>query len=88
MRALIVLALLAAPASSVAQPAPGAKSLAAQQRLDCVAAHVQHANKGEPLRPRRLDELPQGKLYLSVMREVDGCQEMVLASEERGRLRR
>jgi hypothetical protein len=29
--------------------------------------------------------LPRGELYLSVMREVDGCQEVVRASEERAR---
>jgi hypothetical protein len=94
MRALVLLALLATPASSVAQPAPAAsvtpvkEGPLARQRLDCVATRVQHASKGEPLRMRRLDELPNGELYLSVMREVDGCQEMVLVSEERGRLRR
>ncbi len=92
MRAFLVLALLATPASSVAQTAslnpvikPGPL---AQQRLDCLSARVEHANKGEPLRPRRLDELPRGELYLSVVRQVDGCQEMVRASEERGRAAR
>ncbi len=91
MRALVLLAVLATPASSVAGPAPAPivkQSPLANQRLDCVATRVEHANRGEPLRPPRLDELPRGKLYLSVMREVDGCQEMVLASEERGRAAR
>ncbi len=89
MRAFLALALLATPASSVAQIAPKAAiakpSSLAPPRLDCLSARVRHANKGEPLRPRRLDELPRGELYLSVMREVDGCQEVVRASEERAR---
>jgi hypothetical protein len=57
-------------------------------KLDCTANRVHHADQFKATRPRRLDEMPPGKLYLSVMREVDGCQEMVLASEERGRLGR
>jgi len=94
MRALIVLALLAAPASSAAEAAPAPsvrafeKSPLVRPQLDCFAGRVEHANKGERLQPRRLDELPPGKLYHSVMRQFDGCQEMVLVSQERGRFRR
>ncbi len=94
MRAFVLLATLALPASSIAQPAPAqiqpprAGAAPARANLDCVAAQVRHAKPGEPLRSRRLDELPPGKVYLSVMREVDGCQELVLVSEERGRLLR
>ena len=91
MRALIILATLIVPASSIAQPSPDAvaqprPSATAGAKLDCVANRVQHADQFGSTRPRRLDEMPPGKLYLSVMREVDGCQEMVLVSEERGRL--
>jgi hypothetical protein len=92
MRAFLLLAVLAAPVSSVAQPAPARPPAERQappaQRVDCAAAQVRHATRPAPLRPRRLDELPRGELYLSVMREVDGCQELVLASEERSRLGR
>ncbi len=88
MRVLITLVLLAAPLSSVAAPTSPPQNALARQRVDCVAADVRHANKGEPLRPRRLDELPKGELYLSVLRQVDGCQEMVRASEELGRAAR
>jgi hypothetical protein len=91
MRVFLLLAVLAAPASSVAQPAPARpaeRQAQPAQRVDCAAAQVRHAARPAPLRPRRLDELPRGELYLSVMREVDGCQELVLASEERSRLGR
>jgi hypothetical protein len=89
MRAFLLLALIAAPASSVAQTSPGADRKAPpSQRVDCLSTQVRHADGAEPLRPRRLDELPRGELYLSVMREVDGCQQLVRASEERARLRR
>lgn len=54
-------------------------------RLDCAAARVQHARPVDSDRARRLDELPQGRTYLLVMREVNGCHEPVLASEERTR---
>lgn len=89
MRHLVLLAVLSVPASSVAQP-PANKPLpqaprSAGAKLDCVVNRVEHANQLGTTKPRRLDELPAGKLYLSVMREIDGCQEMVLVSEERGR---
>lgn len=92
MRALIILAtFVVLPASSIAQPRPNAlaqprSSAVASARLDCVATQVRHADRFGSTRPRRLDEMPAGKLYLSVMREVDGCQELVLASGERSRL--
>lgn len=94
MRNLVLLAVLALPASSIAQPpsskpaplAPRAFGAApASAKLDCVANRVEHADQLGTTKPRRLDELPPGKLYLSVMREVDGCHELVLVSEERGR---
>jgi hypothetical protein len=62
---------------------------------------VEHAGEGAvlqapPARPRRLDELPSGDLHLTVMREVEGCQEPVIvrqgygavAEEPAGRSRR
>jgi hypothetical protein len=97
MRALIVLATLIVPASSIAQPAgrpvppaqaPRAADFAPAAKLDCVVNRVQHAERIAPARPRRLDEMPAGQLYLSVVRDVGGCQEMVLASEERARTAR
>lgn len=92
MRVILLLVTLALPASTVArpgpEPGPPAERGLAQQRLDCVANRVQHARPGAPIRPRTLDELPSGKLYLTVERQVDGCREFVLASEERSRLGR
>ncbi len=93
MRMLILAATLALPASSLAQPAPKdrmpspprAITVPPGSKVNCIANRVQHADGFDTSRPRRLDEMPPGKLYLSVMREVDGCQELVLVSEERNR---
>jgi hypothetical protein len=30
--------------------------------------------RGKPLTPRRLNELPDGNLYLTVYRRIDGCE--------------
>ncbi|HEX8401138.1 MAG TPA: hypothetical protein VF628_05485 [Allosphingosinicella sp.] len=95
MRLLFTFAALTfAAGSSLAQPAAKPRVLVAPvleapargAKLDCVANQVRHADQFGATKPRRLDELPRGNLYLSVMREVEGCQEMVLVSEERGRL--
>ncbi len=41
---------------------------------DCPNARTYHAEDGPArLRPRRLDELPPGRLELTVLREFDGC---------------
>lgn len=94
MRSLILLATLAVPASSIAQPpqpAPRTAPVATTpqaSRVDCFAARVEHARPGEPARSRRLDEMPPGRLYHAVERSVDGCRELVLVSEERERIRR
>jgi hypothetical protein len=94
MRNLLLLAALVLPASSVAQPAPSQREHRAARpvdtadkgaRLDCIANRVRHADAFGNNRLRRLDELPKGELYLSVVRDVDGCQELVLVSEERAR---
>ena len=89
MRAIILLATLAVPTSGVAQrpqPVPQIVTAPASNRVDCLATTVQHARPA-PVAPRmrRLDELPAGQLYHSVMRQVDGCQELVLVSQERSR---
>ncbi len=41
---------------------------------DCPNARTYQAEDGSArLRPRRLDELPPGRLELTVLREFDGC---------------
>lgn len=89
MRSLLVLAAaLALPSASFAEPRRDVPSRFADQpssRLDCVVNRVQHAAPRKPLRPRTLDRLPPGQLYHSVERQVDGCREFVLVSEERRR---
>jgi hypothetical protein len=39
----------------------------------CQPATVRHAEGGEPLRPRRFNELPSGRLELAVFRQFDNC---------------
>ena len=40
---------------------------------DCPNARVRQADRVAGARARRLDELPPGRLQLTVLREVDGC---------------
>jgi hypothetical protein len=86
---LLVAACLALPSSGLAEPrrspTPGAGASA--PGLDCVVNRVQHAAPLTPPRPRTLDDLPPGNLYHAVERQVDGCRELVLVSQERRRQR-
>ncbi|HEX8442953.1 MAG TPA: hypothetical protein VF631_04825 [Allosphingosinicella sp.] len=93
MRFVILLAVLATPASTFSHPSqsPTGREISAPVRgakLDCVAYRVQHALQG-PKKPdfNRLGELPPGDLHLAVMREVDGCQEPVIVRQDIGGLR-
>lgn len=56
-------------------------------RPGCVSIPRQVAGEDREYRGTRLDQLPPGKLLLAVERRVDGCPEIVLASEERRRER-
>ena len=70
----ILLSLLHAALPAASAPAPElTPSKSALSGSKCPQATLRHAGEGEPLRPRRLDELPAGRLELTVMREVDGC---------------
>ncbi len=40
--------------------------------------------QGDPAQAQRLDQLPPGDLYLTVMREVNGCMEAVVVREDYG----
>jgi hypothetical protein len=90
MRHLVLIAAcLTLPSSALADPrreAP-ARTFGATgaERLDCIVNRVEHAAPRQPLRPRTLDELPPGTLYHAVERQLDGCRELVLVSEERAR---
>jgi len=63
--ALLALAPASTPLRSVDSDAP---------RRDCPEARIFYANKsvGAGI-ARRLDQLPSGRLELSVLRSVDGC---------------
>jgi hypothetical protein len=90
MRLLILAAFLAAPAS--AAPAPDSPppqlpvlNVLPVQNADCRRPDVHMAET--PLRPelKRLDELPQGDVILSVYTEVDGCMAPVIVRYGEGR---
>ena len=70
----ILLSLLqaATPAAS-APPADPSPVKSAPSGSKCPHAAVRQAGEDAALRPRRLDELPPGRLELTVLREVDGC---------------
>ena len=70
MPVLLLVALLAlSPASTPLRPADGAAP-----RPDCPNARTYFADKSPGAGvARRLDQLPPGRLELTVQREVDGC---------------
>ena len=85
----ILLSLL--QAAVPATPAPALELSPSKSALSgskCPQATVRQAGEGEPLRPRRLDELPAGSLELTVMREVDGCPIPAVVQEGIGSGRR
>jgi hypothetical protein len=49
----------------------------------CVDAEPRRT-QGQPLGPQRLDQLPQGRLTLTVLREVDGCPQPATIREGYG----
>jgi len=82
--ATMTLLTAAAPQPQAKSPAP---SLPSPPRLgvqvserDCPTTQVHHADRSstQGLRANRLGELPPGNLELTVMQEVDGCQEPVI----------
>lgn len=83
----------AAPAPSAVPEASVSKALPQQRALPgeilltapahCIDAEPRIAN-GQTLGPRRLDELPQGNLSLTVMRNVNGCPQSTTVREGYG----
>ena len=79
MRILLVAAVaLIAPASAAAPPAPsGAAPATLQAKPECRTSAVHQAspfNRADPVRPRKLGELPPATGYKAVYRTVDGCE--------------
>ena len=87
---LVILAALALPASSLAQPPRPAPAhnpdKFAGARLDCMSSRIQHARPGAKARFNRLGELPSGDLQLAVVRQIEGCQEPVIVRQGYGAL--
>jgi hypothetical protein len=50
----------------------------------CAPAEPRRADALAPLGPRRLDQLPQGNLSLTVMRDVNGCPQSTTIREGYG----
>lgn len=73
----------AAAASAVARPSP-------VERVRCrdTRAHFASAGsawRGQPLAPRKLDELPRGTAYMAVYRTINGCEVPMTVAEYRNR---
>ncbi|MFL6844626.1 MAG: hypothetical protein ACJ8ER_07070 [Allosphingosinicella sp.] len=78
MRAILLLSLLAVPAAAAA-PAPAPAS-----PLCKPGGLVREAVKGQPARPRRLDEEPPADLIFAVVQTRGRCIEPVLVRENIG----
>ena len=48
---------------------------------------VQAVRPGEPLKPRKLTDLPAAKAFSAVYRHVDGCEAPIVVSYKVGRSR-
>ena len=75
MPVLLLLALFSLTAASPPRPAPVAAAEATPfiTPQKCPEATIHYTDQTRGARPRRLDELPPGRLELTVLREVDGC---------------
>jgi hypothetical protein len=92
MRFVILFAAVVLPASSAAAPPPAvapapapAPALPQSQGFGsasaaCVNPNVHQAEGRGTAEAKRLGELPPANLYLSVMREVDGCNMPVIVN--------
>jgi hypothetical protein len=65
------MSLLAAQAS--AAPAPK-QPVEARPTAECKRTTVHHAQRGQPVTPRKLNELPPADLYAAMYRTVNGCE--------------
>ncbi|HVQ06926.1 MAG TPA: hypothetical protein VMS43_00675 [Allosphingosinicella sp.] len=80
------------PPTAHSAPASGAESFdrmnvyRAQPHCDSIPRQVAGEDRDYP--GMRLDRQPPGRLLYAVERQVDGCREAVLVSEERRRRRR
>ncbi|HEV2865497.1 MAG TPA: hypothetical protein VGX37_03210 [Allosphingosinicella sp.] len=70
---LLMILMAALPAFPMPAAAAPPSRLWAETSPKCPEARVQMTAQRVPLVPRRLDELPPGRLELTVLREVHGC---------------
>jgi len=71
MLLLAVAAFTAAPQPSAAQ---AQANLPICPRTTSYLAGTESLYRGKSLTPRRLNELPDGNLYFTVYRQIDGCE--------------
>lgn len=86
MRLLSLAALIALPIAATSAQAPRpARADASPPERHCPSPFEVHPADGrDQLKARRLGDLPPGKLVLTVMRSVDGCQEPVIVRHDMG----
>jgi hypothetical protein len=75
---LVAAAALIAPASAAAPPAQVEPTAAqTKPKAECRTSSVHQAspfNRADPVRPQKLNELPQATGYKAVYRTIDGCE--------------
>ena len=83
MPSLLVLLPTAAAAAAL-QGAPAVKTPPPKHAASCPRATSHYAYKqGEPLKPRKLTELPSARGYMAVYRVINGCEEPMTMIEYR-----
>ncbi|MGN6154847.1 MAG: hypothetical protein ACTHN4_03830 [Sphingomicrobium sp.] len=82
--AITLLAVLPAAGATAAQ-APEDRLAAASKECPKPASHYA-AKPGEPLKPRKLTELPPGNMYSAVYRrDANGCEAPIVVKYDVGR---
>ena len=77
---IVLLTLAALPLTAASTPPLPGKA--------CARPTSERVRTSEPVRARKLGEMPPGKQLLAVYREVDGCPKPIVVREEVGQLRR
>ena len=81
------MAAVAAPPSQSAET-PGASTASHCPRTTSYLADKSGLYRGQPLKPRKLTELPSGTTYMAVFRHIDGCEVPLTMVEYRNSGRR
>jgi hypothetical protein len=86
---LVTAAAMIAPASAAAPPAPTTSKIEPAKapdrpKAECRTSTVHQAspfNRADPVRPRKLGELPPATGYKAVYRTIDGCEVPMTVAE-------